>query len=161
MLFQVTAEGHIRVREEAGSAEGNAQDHTFASEPELQEVASPWPMKRLIEIWNRLPGVEPVSRFTDRNTAIRRLWRALQPQTEQGAKERRRTKTPQRPAFREGSKAAQVCTLLSRPQGATLNEIRKETGWQAHAVRGFMSRALSKPAAKCARSSVRASACIV
>jgi hypothetical protein len=46
--------------------------------------------------------------------------------------------------FREGSKAAQVCSLLSRPQGATLNELRQQTGWQAHTVRGFLSRNLSK-----------------
>ena len=71
MLFQVTAEGHIRVLD----ADGNGQDNTFASEPELHELTSAWPMKRLIEIWNHLPGVEPVMRFTDRNTAICRLWR--------------------------------------------------------------------------------------
>jgi hypothetical protein len=147
MLFQVTTEDQIRVLDEPGSAD-SARENTFASEQELHAVASAWPMKRLIEIWNRLPGVQPVTRFTDRNTAIRRLWRALQPQAEQGAKERHRTKAPQRPAFREGSKAAQVCTLLSRPQGATLNEIRQETGWQAHTVRGFISRALSKPGRK-------------
>ena len=50
--------------------------------------------------------------------------------------------------FREGSKAAQVCTLLSRPEGATLNEIRSETGWQAHMVRGFISRNVSKSGRK-------------
>ena len=38
------------------------------------------------------------------------------------------------------AKAAQVCTLLCRPEGVTLNEIRSETGWQAHTVRGFISR---------------------
>src|SRR2546430_13288777 len=37
-----------------------------------QELASQWPMKRLVEIWNRLPGVERVIRFTDRKTAIDR-----------------------------------------------------------------------------------------
>ena len=102
-------------------------------------------MKRLIAIWNHLPGVEAVTRFTDRKTAIRRLWRALQPQAD---KQQRRTKAPQAPGFREGSKAAQVCTLLARPQGATLNEIRNQTGWQAHTVRGFISRALSKQGRK-------------
>ena len=141
MLFQVTAEGHIRVRDEAGSADGNEQDNTFASEQELHELTSAWPMKRPIEIWNHLPAVEAVTRFTDRKTAIRRLWRALQPQVD---KQQRRTKAPQGPVFREGSKAAQVCTLLARPQGATLNEIRNQTGWQAHTVRGFISRNLSK-----------------
>jgi hypothetical protein len=119
---------------------------SFASEQELQELASEWPMKRLVEIWNRLPGVERVTRFTDRKTAIARIWRALQPQTDKpGVKAARRdSRSRHRPVFREGSKAAQVCTLLSRPQGATLNEIRSETGWQAHTVRGFISRNLSK-----------------
>jgi hypothetical protein len=37
---------------------------------------------------------------------------------------------------------------LARPQGATLNEIRNETGWQAHTVRGFISRNLSKQGRK-------------
>ena len=41
-------------------------------------------------------------------------------------------------------KAAEVCTLLHRPEGATLGEIRTATGWQAHTVRGFISRTLRK-----------------
>ena len=106
-------------------------------------------MKRLVEIWNRLPGIEPVTRFTDRKTAIGRIWRAIQPQSDKGGKTARRAALNRhRPVFREGSKAAQVCSLLSRPQGATLNEIRYETGWQAHTVRSFISRNLSKPGRK-------------
>ena len=52
------------------------------------------------------------------------------------------------PLFREGSKAAQVSTLLCRPEGATLNEIRSQTEWQTHTVRGFISRNLSKRSRK-------------
>ena len=134
----------MHVLEEHGLAD-SARDNSFASEQELQELASAW---RLIEIWNHLPGLEPVTRFTDRKTAIRRIWRVLPPQAEEPGKALRRTKAAQRPVFREGSKAAQVCILLSRPQGATLNEIRNETGWQAHTVRGFISRNLSKQGRK-------------
>jgi hypothetical protein len=147
MLFHLTTEGHIETGDEQRRTETDAS--SFASEPELQQLASAWPMKRLVEIWNRLPGVEPVTRFTDRKTAIGRIWRAIQPQTDKGANTARRASSTRHwPVFREGSKAGQVYTLLARPEGATLNEIRSETGWQAHTVRGFISRNLSKPGRK-------------
>jgi hypothetical protein len=149
MPFYVTPEDHIRTTDEQRRTETDGGGSSFASEQELQELAGAWPMKRLVEIWNRLPGVEPVTRFTDRKTAIARIWRAVQPRTEQpGKTARRASQSRHRPAFREGSKAARVCTLLLRPQGATLKEIRSETGWQAHTVRGFISRNLSKQGRK-------------
>ena len=149
MLFHVIPEDHIQVMNEHGPENRNPGDSAFASEKELQELVNEWPMKRLVEIWNRLPGVEPVARFTDRKTAIRRIWRALQPQAEKPGKTAQvGSQNRHRPVFREGSKAAQVCTLLGRPEGASLNEIRNETGWQAHTVRGFISRNLSKQGRK-------------
>ena len=45
---------------------------------------------------------------------------------------------------REGSKKAEVLDLMRRPKGATLKEIMKATGWQAHTVRGFVSGTLIK-----------------
>ena len=149
MLFHVTAEDHIRVMNEHEPADRNPVDSTFASEQELEELVHEWPMKRLVEIWNHLPGVEPVARFTDRKTAIRRIWRALQPQAEEPGKTARvKSQNRHGPVFRERSKAAQVCTMLCRPEGASLNEIRNQTGWQAHTVRGFISRTLSKQGRK-------------
>ena len=53
-----------------------------------------------------------------------------------------------RTGFREGSKAAQVCTWLSRPEGATVLEIPAATGWQAHSVRGFLSGSLRRQGRK-------------
>ena len=149
MPFHLTPEDHIRTSDEQRRIESDGGGSSFASEQELQELASQWPMKRLVEIWNRLPGVEHVIRFTDRKTAIARIWRAIQPRVEKGGKAARRdSRSRHRPVFREGSKAARVCSLLCRPQGATLNEIRSETGWQAHTVRGFISRNVSKQGRK-------------
>jgi hypothetical protein len=162
MLFYVTAEDHIRVMNEHGPAESESRGSTFASEQELQALASDWPMKRLVEIWNHLPGLEPVARFTDRTTAIRRMWRALQPQAEEPGKTARvESQRRHRPVFREGSKAAQVCTLLGRPEGATLNEIRNQTGWRLIRC-ADLSRAICRShAGRCAHLSAMASVCIV
>jgi hypothetical protein len=56
-------------------------------------------------------------------------------------------RSPNKPSHaqaREGSKKAAILTLIGRPHGATLAEIMKATGWQAHSVRGFVSGTLGK-----------------
>ena len=45
---------------------------------------------------------------------------------------------------RRGSKTSKVLNLLRRPKGATLRELMKATGWQAHSVRGLLSGTLRK-----------------
>ena len=47
--------------------------------------------------------------------------------------------TPER-----GTKTAKILALLKRPGGASLQQLRKATGWQAHSVRGFLSGTLKK-----------------
>ncbi len=142
--------------------EGQAR---FSSEKELAKLAASWPTDRLVEIWNGFAGVppfgdlKPVKKFTDRKTAVARIWRAVQALTPTVAphvapvapKAKRPGKAAKeatardavKPA-REGSKKAIVLELLSRSEGATLQEIMSATGWQAHSVRGFISGSLGK-----------------
>ena len=48
------------------------------------------------------------------------------------------------PKARSGSKTEEILDLLKRPNGATLKELMKATGWQAHSVRGFLSGTVGK-----------------
>ena len=108
---------------------------TFTSEKELAKLAAQWPARRLVEIWNGIPGVRRVAKFTDRKTAVRRLWTKAQ--------ELRPVQTKS-PTARDGTKAASVIALLREPAGATLKAIMATTGWQSHTVRGFISAQLTK-----------------
>ncbi|MGA4373312.1 DUF3489 domain-containing protein [Ralstonia nicotianae] len=48
------------------------------------------------------------------------------------------------PRTRENSKQAQVIAMLRHPEGATIAEICKATGWQAHTVRGAFAGTFKK-----------------
>jgi hypothetical protein len=147
MQFEITSDDRILSIIDELQTESNERGSAFATEQELHELAGAWPMKRLIAIWNSLPGVQAVQKFENRTIAISRIWRAIQPDSDENQQTLMRpirARSSSRIAFRDGSKAAQVCTLLHRPEGATLDEIRSATGWQAHTVRGFISRTLRK-----------------
>jgi hypothetical protein len=45
---------------------------------------------------------------------------------------------------RPGSKLAKVLLLMQRPQGATVEELAKATGWQKHTVRGAIAGSVKK-----------------
>jgi hypothetical protein len=51
---------------------------TFRNEAEFTILTEKWPSARLVEVWNSLPGVSPVRKFTDRKTAVSRIWKAIQ-----------------------------------------------------------------------------------
>src|SRR5712691_1703381 len=59
-------------KQEAGEGE------SFSSQQELASLVAEWPADRLIEVWNGIPGLTPVKKFTDRKSAISRIWKAIQ-----------------------------------------------------------------------------------
>src|ERR1700693_2161588 len=65
-----------------------------------------------------------------------------------GAKAAKKAAKPARTkeagAPRAESKGAKIIEMIGRAKGATLAEIMKATGWQAHSVRGFISIAAKK-----------------
>ena len=53
-------------------------DGLFASPDDLTQITADWPSARLVQLWNRIPGVAPIKKFTDRPTALKRIWAAIQ-----------------------------------------------------------------------------------
>jgi hypothetical protein len=53
-------------------------------------------------------------------------------------------KTAKAKGVREGSKTETIIELLKRPGGVTLKELMKQTAWQAHSARGFLSAVVGK-----------------
>jgi Protein of unknown function (DUF3489) len=86
--------------------------------------------KRLLALWNGLPGVDRLIKTGDRAALVDRLWAAVEALPDPG------------PA--RASKQADVIALLRRPEGVTVDEVRAATGWQPHTVRGLFSGALKK-----------------
>jgi len=104
---------------------------------------------RLVEIWNSLPGIEPVERFT--KPAGGRQPGSGKPSS--GLSPARRTERPRRPEteFRQEAAASGAKAYRREQQdrsgdraartakGATLKELMRATGWQTHSVRGLIS----------------------
>jgi Protein of unknown function (DUF3489) len=90
--------------------------------------------KRLLALWNALPGVEKQTKVGDRNTLIDQLWSAIEalPDPDQ--------ESDTKPL----SKQDAVIAMLQRPEGATVDEVATAMGWQRHTVRGLFSGALKK-----------------
>jgi hypothetical protein len=45
---------------------------------------------------------------------------------------------------KQATKSERILALLRRPQGATIAELIKSTGWQAHSIRGFLAGTLKR-----------------
>jgi Protein of unknown function (DUF3489) len=152
--FSIDSKNRIHV-EDSPNVQSNKPGPHFGSEQEWARIAADFSVSRLVGIWNKLSGVAPVQRFTSRQTALSRIWTALQ------SLEPKQKRTVRKPDVqvqaetrshargkgdREGSKgrAAQVIALLEGEGGASLEQLVDATGWQKHSVRGFLSGTIRK-----------------
>jgi len=103
-----------------------------ASNGEL--LAAPLSGKRLLALWNALPGVEKRRKIGDRGALIDQLWSAIEALPE--------PEPP--PDAKRPSKQDAVIAMLRRPEGATVDEVASATGWQRHTVRGVFSGTFKK-----------------
>lgn len=162
--FTIDAENNITVhgsRKAAARCADRLSEAIFASEEELAALVGA-SGKRLVEIWNGLTGVAPVTKFTSSAVAIKRICKAIQtlepaaapdPEAEEAApkaksptkhidllvRQRDAKATAGTGAPRGGSKVARVIAMLKGDGGATLEQINTAMGWQAHTTRALMS----------------------
>jgi Protein of unknown function (DUF3489) len=162
--FTIDTENNIAAHAAVPTNLENAQ--AFASERDLAKLATEWPGSRLVDVWNSFAGVapftelKPVKKFTDRKSAVARIWAAIQRLSPDGAQQasdmastkEESNKSPAKPAKRataqkgakggteeRANKKAEVIAMMKRAKGVTLAEIVEATGWQKHTVRGFVS----------------------
>ena len=60
------------------STQEYGEGESFNSQQELASLMAEWPTDRLVELWNGIPGLTPVKKFTDRKSAVARIWKAIQ-----------------------------------------------------------------------------------
>ena len=128
-IYIIGNDGITLCREPAATV--NKGEVAVASREELH--AARLSGKRLLALWNALPGVEKQTKVGDRDTLIDQLWSAIEalPDPDQPSD----TKRP--------SKQEAVIAMLQR-EGATVEEVASVMGWQRHTVRGLFSGTLKK-----------------
>ena len=112
----------------------NDGEISLASKDELH--AAPLGGKRLLQLWNALPGVDKRKKVGDRNELIDQLWSAIEALPDPDPQPQSDAKRP--------SKQDAVVAMLQRPEGATVEEVASAMGWQRHTVRGLFSGTLKK-----------------
>ena len=74
--FTIDADNNITVHTSKKAAKETGAP-AFASEAQFAELIGT-DNKRLVAIWNSIPGVTPVAKFANRKAATQRIWTAIQ-----------------------------------------------------------------------------------
>ena len=75
--FTINTDNNITIHASRKEAHAQAAELAFSTEEQFADAIGN-DSKRLIEIWNGLPGVTPVKKFTNRKIATERIWKAIQ-----------------------------------------------------------------------------------
>ena len=87
-----------------------------------------------------LPQSKPSKQSTKPNTK-----RAINEQsTPKAARSLSPLPIPSTGPLKRSSKQSACLTLLTRPNGATIEDLQSATGWQSHSIRGFLAGAVKK-----------------
>jgi len=82
MTFTLDTDKNITAHDATPAAQDNVV--AFATEKELAKLSADWPITRFVEVWNAFAGappfgdLKPVKKFTDRKTAVTRIWTVIQ-----------------------------------------------------------------------------------
>src|SRR5712692_5572122 len=76
-IFTIDSENNIAAHASESEITDKGSEQ-FTSEKELAQLAATWPGSRLVDVWNGIPGLTRVKRFTSRRLAIARIWKAVQ-----------------------------------------------------------------------------------
>ena len=127
-VYIIGNDGIILCREPPAAV--NESEIVVASNEELH--AAELSGKRLLALWNALPGVEKRKKVGERDALVDQLWSAIEMLPE-----------PEPPSdAKPASKQGEVIAMLRRPEGATVDEVASVMGW--HTVRGLFSGTLKK-----------------
>ena len=125
-IYIIANDGIMLCREAPATV--NDGEIAVGSNEELH--AAPLSAKRLLALWNALPGVEKRKKVGDREALIDQLWSAIEMLPD--------------PEPQSDPKQDEVIAMLRRSEGATVDEVASATGWQRHTVRGVFSGTLKK-----------------
>src|SRR5258708_1684441 len=111
----------------------------FATEEQFADLIGP-DNKRLVEIWNGLAGVKPVTKFANRKSATERIWKALQRLGEQAA-----APVPETPFDAIEAEAASVKLPVAEPEQADAGAARPFGVYDPNLVNDRLLLGLNRP----------------
>jgi hypothetical protein len=85
-FYSIDSDNCVAVHPDKAAAvkEAGASGTAFGTEAKLSEETALWPASKLVEVWNSFAGAPPfadlkeVRRFTNRKSAVTRIWNAVQ-----------------------------------------------------------------------------------